>query len=57
MVHILNKAEFIYETGIARKNAILLGDIVEDTTMLRTDQHENILTIGYLNEKDVKNQE
>ena len=36
-----------------RKNAILMGDIIDDITMAENIKHENLLTVGFLNSTKV----
>ena len=46
-----NKQEIIYdEVGVdLRRNAIVMGDIVEDGSMVRDSAHDVLLRVGFLN--------
>jgi hypothetical protein len=48
----MNKQNFIYDLNPKefRKNVLMMGDIIEDTKMVRAQNHENVLRIGYLND-------
>ena len=35
-----------------RKNAIIIGDIIEDSMMVRDQAHEHVFRFGFLNHKD-----
>ena len=56
----LNKKEFVHESveielkHMMRKNAIVLGDIIEDLDMVTEEKHQEIIKIGFLN--DIKNE-
>ena len=51
LIHSGNKAQMIYEESEHRikRNAIVMGDIVEDATMVRDRKHGTVLRIGFLN--------
>ena len=44
----------IYEESEHRikRNAIVMGDIVEDATMVRDRKHGSVLRVGFLNTSD-----
>ena len=46
-----NKQEIIYDkVGVElRRNAIVMGDIVEDGSMVRDSAHNVLLRVGFLN--------
>ena len=56
-IHTFNKKEFvvkelpIYDELLSRKNVILLGDAIGDIGMIGGFDYENIIKIGFLNEK------
>lgn len=60
LLHSMNKYEFVNEISadvmapLMRKNVIVLGDQLHDLKVVEPSNHENILSIGYLN--DVKNE-
>jgi hypothetical protein len=35
-----------------RKNVVLLGDIIEDATMVDHDRHHTVVKVGFLNSHD-----
>ena len=51
LIHSGNKQEVIYDhSGVdLRKNVIVMGDIVEDSQMVRDANHETVLRVGFLN--------
>eukprot|EP00347_Sterkiella_histriomuscorum_P009143 403342355 len=50
VIHVLNKQQFIYDKHKNfRKNVIIMGDFIEDVSMVRLSEHETVLNIGYLN--------
>lgn len=50
IVHILNKQEVIYNSNIDfKRNVLVMGDILEDITMVRHQDHTIVLKIGFLN--------
>ncbi len=58
ILHSLNKDEInfknfphIYEKIKNRKNVILLGDMIEDVKMIKNFDYENVIKIGFLNER------
>jgi 5'-nucleotidase len=61
IVHILNKNETViknypvYEKIKDRKNVILLGDSLADVQMIEGFEYENLIKIGFLNEKIKEN--
>ena len=58
IIHVLNKDEIIIKDGKIknkirnRNNVILLGDTEGDLGMVENIQYDNIIKIGYLNEKE-----
>ena len=54
LIHSGNKAEIIYDESAHRikRNAIVMGDIVEDATMIRDAKHGTVLRVGFLNSAD-----
>ena len=54
LIHSGNKAEIIYDESAHRikRNAIVMGDIVEDATMIRDAKHGTVLRVGFLNNAD-----
>jgi 7-methylguanosine nucleotidase len=64
VIHVLNKDEAvvkdfpdIYEKIKERKNVILLGDNIEDNDMVEGFDYDNIIRIGFLNDKVEENLE
>ncbi|MFC1598594.1 hypothetical protein ACFL2U_01090 [Patescibacteria group bacterium] len=57
IIHVLNKDETIladfpaYEQVKNRKNVILLGDNIEDVGMVAGFEYDNLIKIGFLNDK------
>ena len=51
LIHSGNKQEVIYDqSGVSlRKNVLVMGDIVEDSQMVRDSNHDTILRVGFLN--------
>ena len=60
LIHSANKREVIYDEfashqGLSlKRNIIVMGDIIEDSFMVREDHHNTILRVGFLNKKDFK---
>ena len=48
LIYTLNKQLFLYKQ-IQRPNVILLGDILDDSTIACDTKHENVVRIGFLN--------
>lgn len=49
-----NKQSMIYEAAKTplRKNVIVMGDIIDDAGMVRDQEHETILRVGFLNSEE-----
>lgn len=60
LLHSMNKYEFVNEISkdvmkpLIRKNVVVMGDQLHDLKVVEPSNHENILSIGYLN--DMKNE-
>ncbi|HRY60011.1 MAG TPA: hypothetical protein P5096_01380 [Patescibacteria group bacterium] len=60
-IHVLNKSEIavkdhpIFEKIMNRKNVILLGDGIDDNGMIEGFQFDEVIRIGFLNEKVEEN--
>ena len=52
VIHLMNKQNFIYNLNPKenKKNVIMMGDMIEDSNMVRERHHDAILKIGYLND-------
>ena len=50
LIHSGNKAEIIYDESAHRikRNAIVMGDIVEDATMIRDAKHGTVLVLVFV---------
>ena len=59
LIHSANKQEAIYDEHglVLRENIIVMGDIVEDSFMVRENHHKTILRVGFLNADDPKPQD
>ena len=61
IIHTMNKEEAsiknlpIYDELLKRKNILLLGDSINDSSMIKGFNYENLITIGFLNEEIDKN--
>jgi len=61
IIHSLNKDETsiknypVFNIIKNRKNVLLLGDMIEDTNMIKGFDYDNIIKIGFLNQKVKEN--
>ena len=54
LIHSGNKHEAIYDKHdlVLRRNVIVMGDIIEDSFMVRENFHDTILRVGFMNEEN-----
>jgi hypothetical protein len=58
VLHTMNKNEFVTEhfheefKAKVRPNVLLMGDILEDADMVRDEEHDTVIRIGFLNNID-----
>jgi len=59
LIHSANKREVIYDEldMVLRRNIIVMGDIIEDSFMVRESHHDTILRIGFLNKLELEKKE
>ena len=49
----MNKKEHIYHEGRdIRKNVFVMGDILQDIRMIDESRHENVVKVGFLNDRE-----
>lgn len=62
LLHSMNKYEFVNEVSkdvmqpLLRKNVIVMGDQLHDIKVVEPSLYENVLSIGYLNDKKNEHQ-
>jgi len=50
IIHVLNKQEIIYNSNIDfKRNVLVMGDLLDDITMVKMSEHEEVLKVGFLN--------
>lgn len=56
LIHSANKREVVYDELdlVLKRNIIVMGDIIEDSFMVRESHHDTILRVGFLNKQDVE---